>query len=140
MPKTLRRRIQTVSNTLGIRRTKIKSLSKNDGTEWTQYIDTETGIMRCDCPAYMYSKRHTCKHLQRAIGVAERSGDVVGGCYKCHSTFGLHGLADDQGEPIVGVFICRVCVYEMQKAAKAAEPAKVERVVLPRLVVGGKAL
>lgn len=140
MATVLRRRIQKVSNTLGIRRTKIKSLSRDDGTEWNQSVDLETGIMRCDCPAYLYSKRHTCKHLQRAIGVCERAGETVGGCYKCHATYGLHPLADENGEKIDGVFICRVCVYEMTKARRQQEPAAEVTAPVPALLIGGRVL
>ena len=135
--KTLRRRIVPKSRNLGIIRFEMKSRTKDDGTTYSQSIDTVTGQVRCDCPGFTY--RGKCEHVRRAIECASRHGEPAGGCCKCHGTTGLYEMADVDGEAIKGVWICLGCVRAMEAqrlASGSDEPTWWQP--LPALMIGGK--
>jgi hypothetical protein len=53
----------------------IKSLTRDDGTKYHPHFDATTGEYWCDCADHQYRHR-VCKHLKRALGVLERSGEI----------------------------------------------------------------
>lgn len=59
----------------------LKSLTKNDGTQYEAIIDPHTGEGRCTCPHFIY-RGARCKHILRALENAARKhqlDEVVAG-------------------------------------------------------------
>lgn len=120
---SLRRRIVPEGTIGGISNARIKSLTRDDGTNYNTHVDLELGGVRCDCNdfAYRHAKYkptvndtvHHCKHITRHIQMCERRDELAviasRPCHKCGVADAEFEMCDETGNVQIG-WVCACCV------------------------------